>query len=109
MQVEIFPLTSVTVSVTVFAPTLAQVNEEGETAREAIPQASELPLLIWAAVIVAVPTPTVVIIPFATVATSVSDDAQSNVDAASAVGLHGVWVEEDPTSAVRTLRSLAGL
>ncbi len=41
--------------------------------------------------------------------TAFLDDAQSNVDAASAVGLHGVWVEEDPSSAVRTLRSLAGL
>ncbi|MEO5900584.1 MAG: HAD family phosphatase [Ilumatobacteraceae bacterium] len=37
------------------------------------------------------------------------DDVQSNVDAAAAVGLHGVFVEVDPTSAVAAVRSLAGL
>ena len=37
------------------APTLPQVNEEGETDKEAIPHASELPLFICAAVIVALP------------------------------------------------------
>ena len=46
VQVETFPFTSVTVSVTVFAPTFAQVNELGETVIEAIPQLSKLPLLI---------------------------------------------------------------
>ena len=55
VQVETFPLLSVTVSVTVFAPTFAHVNEEGETESEAIPHASELPLLTCAAVIVALP------------------------------------------------------
>jgi hypothetical protein len=55
VQVETFPFTSVTVSVTVFAPTFAQVNELGETVIEAIPQLSKLPLLIWAAVMLAVP------------------------------------------------------
>ena len=55
VQVDEFPFTSVTVNVTVFAPVLAQVNEEGETDNVAIPQASELPLLICAAVIVAEP------------------------------------------------------
>ena len=37
------------------------------------------------------------------------DDVQSNVDAATAVGLHGILVEVDPTSAVAAVRSLAGL
>jgi len=55
LQVDVFPFTSVTVSVTVFAPTLAQVNELGETLMFAIPQASELPLFTWAAVMVAIP------------------------------------------------------
>jgi len=53
--VEVFPFTSVTVKVTVFGPTFAQVNDEGETLIVAIPQASELPLLTCAALIVAVP------------------------------------------------------
>ena len=44
-----------TVSVTVFAPTFAHVNEFGATVMEAIPQASEDPLLICAAVIEAFP------------------------------------------------------
>jgi len=55
VQVETFPFTSVTVSVTVLLPTLAQVNELGETVTEAIPQLSEEPLLICEAVIEAVP------------------------------------------------------
>ena len=55
VQVETLPLTSVTVKVTVLAPTLAHVKEEGETASEAIPHASELPLLICEAIIEAVP------------------------------------------------------
>ena len=38
--VELLPLWSVTVSVTVFAPRLAQVNDEGETLIEAIVQLS---------------------------------------------------------------------
>jgi hypothetical protein len=50
-----FRYCTVTVSVTVFAPTFEQVNEEGETDNEAIPQASELPLFTCAAVIVAAP------------------------------------------------------
>lgn len=54
-QVETFPLLSVTVKVTVLSPTLAQVNELGDTDIEAIPQASELPLSICDAVIEAVP------------------------------------------------------
>ena len=45
-QVDEFPLLSVTVRVTMFGPTLAQVNELGDTLIEAIPQASEEPLLI---------------------------------------------------------------
>jgi len=55
VQVETFPFTSVTVSVTVLLPTLAQVNELGETITVAIPQLSLEPLLIWAAVMDAVP------------------------------------------------------
>jgi hypothetical protein len=42
--VELFPCTSVTVMVTVFAPELAQVNAFGDTEKLAIPQASEEPL-----------------------------------------------------------------
>ena len=38
------PLSSVTVSVTVFAPTLVQSNELGLTLRSATPQLSEDPL-----------------------------------------------------------------
>jgi len=55
VQVETFPLKSVTVSVTVFAPTFAQLNVDGETLREAIPQASEDPLSICEAVMETVP------------------------------------------------------
>ena len=54
-QVETFPFASVTVSVTVFAPTFAHENEFGETLIEAIPQASDEPLSICAAVIEAEP------------------------------------------------------
>jgi hypothetical protein len=43
---------SFTVSVTVLAPLLAQVNVLGLTVRDAIPQLSVLPLSTWAAVIV---------------------------------------------------------
>jgi hypothetical protein len=49
------PLPSVTVSVTVFAPLLAQVNVLGVTVREAIPQLSLLPSSTLAAVIEALP------------------------------------------------------
>lgn len=37
------------------------------------------------------------------------DDARSNVDAASAIGIHGVWVDIDPTDAVQQVRQLANL
>ena len=37
------------------------------------------------------------------------DDAQSNVDAASAAGIHGIWVDIDPTDAVQRVRQLANL
>src|SRR5690606_12444433 len=37
------PFTSVTVSATLFTPTSAQVKDEGETARDAIPQLSVVP------------------------------------------------------------------
>jgi hypothetical protein len=50
-----FPLLSVTESVTVFAPRFAQVKELGVTDSEAIPHASEEPLFICAAVMVADP------------------------------------------------------
>ena len=55
MQVDTFPLLSVTVSVTVLGPTLAHVNVDGETLMDAMPHASELPLLTWVAEIVTVP------------------------------------------------------
>lgn len=41
--------------------------------------------------------------------TAFLDDAASNVDAARAVGLHGVLVLEDPSDAVTTVRRLARL
>src|SRR5258708_1103198 len=44
LQVEALPLLSVTVRVTVFGPTLAQVKLFGLTLLEAMPQASLLPL-----------------------------------------------------------------
>ena len=53
--VATFPLISVTVKVTVLAPTLAQVNEELLNESVAIPQLSVEPLSIWAGVIVAWP------------------------------------------------------
>jgi len=37
------------------------------------------------------------------------DDAQSNVDAALALGIHGIWVDIDPTQAVHRVRQLANL
>jgi epoxide hydrolase-like predicted phosphatase len=37
------------------------------------------------------------------------DDAKSNVDAASALGIHGIWVDIDPTQAVQSVRQLANL
>jgi epoxide hydrolase-like predicted phosphatase len=37
------------------------------------------------------------------------DDARSNVDAASALGIHGIWVDVDPTQAVLSVRQLANL
>ena len=41
--------------------------------------------------------------------TAFLDDAASNVEAARAVGLHGVIVPEDPSTAVNEVRRLAGL
>ena len=41
--------------------------------------------------------------------TAFLDDAQSNVDAATAVGIHGIWVDIDPTDAVQRVRQLANL
>jgi epoxide hydrolase-like predicted phosphatase len=41
--------------------------------------------------------------------TAFLDDAESNVRAAIDVGLHGVLVDEDPTTAVSTVRLLANL
>ena len=55
VPVLIFPFTSVTVNVTVFAPLLAQVNVKGDAVIVLIPQASDDPLLICEAVIEAVP------------------------------------------------------
>ena len=50
-----FPFVSVTVSVTVLAPTFTQLKLAGETLSDAIPQLSLLPLSIWVAVIEALP------------------------------------------------------
>ena len=41
--------------------------------------------------------------------TAFLDDAQSNVDAATAVGLQAIWVDIDPTVAVNRVRQLAQL
>ena len=41
--------------------------------------------------------------------TAFLDDAQSNVNAATAVGMHGIWVDVDPTDAVQRVRQLADL
>src|SRR5687768_9335845 len=51
----LLPLASVTVSVTVFGPLLAQVKVLGLTVRESIPQLSLLPLSTSAPVIEALP------------------------------------------------------
>ena len=55
MQVAEFPFTSVTVSVTVLAPTLLQSKVFGLTAKDAIPQLSVEPPSTSAAVILALP------------------------------------------------------
>src|SRR5438128_3899423 len=55
VQVLVLPFSSVTVRETVFGPTLPQSKLVLSRLRLAIPQASELPLSIWAAVIVAMP------------------------------------------------------
>ena len=55
MQVDELPLLSVTVNVTVFAPTFAQVKVLGETESDAIPQASLEPLFTCEAVMDAAP------------------------------------------------------
>ncbi len=55
VHVDTFPFTSVTVSVTVFAPSSAQVNVLGSTTIEAIAQLSELPPSTSVAVIEAFP------------------------------------------------------
>src|SRR6056297_3136766 len=54
-QVEAFPLTSVTVSVTAFAPTSEQSKSETSRPKEAIPQLSEEPLSISSAATEALP------------------------------------------------------
>ena len=41
--------------------------------------------------------------------TAFLDDAVSNVKAANMVGLHGIWVERDPSAAIGAVRQLAGL
>src|SRR5437762_12288827 len=53
--VSVLPLLSVTVSVMVLGPTLLQSKLVLSRLRLAMPQASELPLLIWSGVIVAWP------------------------------------------------------
>jgi FMN phosphatase YigB (HAD superfamily) len=41
--------------------------------------------------------------------TAFLDDLRANVDAANAVGMHGVWVEEDSSGAIAAARALSGL
>lgn len=41
--------------------------------------------------------------------TAFLDDLRANVDAANAIGMHGVWVEEDASSAIAAARALSGL
>jgi epoxide hydrolase-like predicted phosphatase len=41
--------------------------------------------------------------------TAFLDDLRANVDAASALGMHGVWVEEDASGAIAAARALSGL
>jgi hypothetical protein len=55
VQVDIRPLLSVTVNVTVFGPTFAQVKAKGEAIAEAIPQLSKEPLFTAAEVTEAFP------------------------------------------------------
>jgi hypothetical protein len=55
VQVLTLPLLSVTVSVTVLAPTFEQLNVLGLTVMLAMPHASEDPLLTCAAVMEALP------------------------------------------------------
>src|SRR6185503_11198938 len=55
VQEALLPLLSVTVRVTVFVPTLLQSKVVLLRLRLAMPQASALPLLIWAGVMVALP------------------------------------------------------
>ena len=57
MQVFVFPFASVTVSVTVFGPKFAQVNESGVAESVVVVQLSLDPLLICAAVTEPVPAP----------------------------------------------------
>ena len=54
-QVVELPLTSVTVSTSVFAPTSAQTNAVWLSVKEAIPQASDEPLFTAAAFVVPFP------------------------------------------------------
>ncbi len=41
--------------------------------------------------------------------TAFLDDIQANVDAANGLGIHGIKVDDDPTSAIQRARDLAGL
>lgn len=41
--------------------------------------------------------------------TAFLDDLRANVDAANAIGMHGVWVEEDARGAIAAARALSGL
>ena len=41
--------------------------------------------------------------------TAFLDDLRANVDAANAIGMHGVWVEEDASGAIAAARALSGL
>ena len=64
LQELVFELLSVTVSVTLFNPRLAQVKAVGEAPRDKIPQASVDPLFTAAAVVEIFPEPFRVIVRF---------------------------------------------
>src|ERR1043166_2983958 len=72
VQLSLLPLLSVTVKVTVFGPTLAQVKVSGLTLREAIPQASLEPLSTSDAAMVAWPVASRLIVIFWHLATGLT-------------------------------------
>ena len=68
LQLEVLPLLSVTVRVTLFAPVFAQLNVEGEIVVRATVQLSFEPLFTWDAVIVVFPLPLSCVVRFRQIA-----------------------------------------